>query len=297
VNGAALKPPLSTIRAVAVDATGAIYLTDSTAQRVVKLDPAGHYVTAWGSPGAAPGRFGNTFGANAEQGPMGIAVGPNGHVYVADTWNHRVQEFTPGGAVVRTFGAFNPAGGMTASSFFGPRQLAVAPNGNLYVADTGNERIQVYSPQGVHLFNIGAGSHNPETALGRFDEPSGVAIDKKGVVYVADYWDKRIQRFTLAGKPIAPAFPVAGWGGPNDYGEPYLAVDNKGHLFATDAPATNNTHVNHVLELDATTGRLIRAYGGATSGALIAPSGIAVGPDGALYIADVGAVKLLKVQP
>jgi sugar lactone lactonase YvrE len=228
---------------------------------------------------------------------MGIAVGQNGDVYVADTWNHRVEEFSATGALIRVFGQPNPANGATGDSFYGPRQLAVAPNGNIYVADTGNERIQVYSSQGVHLFNIGGGSHGPETALGRFDEPSGVAIDRHGVVYVADYWDKRIQRFTLDGKPLGPAFAVTGWA-TGDYSEPYLAVDTKGHLFATDAP-TANTHAAHVLEMDAATGRLLRAFGaaGPSASTLVQPSGIAVGRGGAVYIADAGAAKLLRVQP
>jgi sugar lactone lactonase YvrE len=208
-----------------------------------------------------------------------------------------VEEFSATGAFIRAFGHPNPASGATADSFYGPRQLAVAPNGDIYVADTGNERIQVYSPQGRHLFNIGSGSHGPQTALGRFDEPSGVAIDRHGVVYVADYWDKRIQRFTLDGKPLGPAFPIAGWA-TGDYGEPYLAVDNRGHLFATDAPAAN-THAAHVLEVDAATGRVIRAFGaaGPSASALVQPSGIAVDRGGALYIADAGAARLLRVQP
>jgi sugar lactone lactonase YvrE len=292
VDGATLPRPMAVVRAVAVDAAGNIYLTDSAAQRVVKLDRAGHYLTSWGSSGAGPGQFGNQ-----SQGPMGIAVGPNGDVYVADTWNHRVEEFSATGAFMRAFGHPNPASGATGDSFYGPRQLAVAPNGDIYVADTGNERIQVYSPRGVHLFNIGSGSHGLETALGRFDEPSGVAIDRHGVVYVADYWDKRIQRFTLDGKPLGPAFPVAGWA-TGDYGEPYLAVDNRGHLFATDAPAAN-THAAHVLEMDAATGRVIRAFGaaGPSASTLVQPSGIAVSRGGALYIADAGAAKLLTVQP
>jgi uncharacterized protein (TIGR03663 family) len=292
VDGATLPRPMAVVRAVAVDAAGAIYLTDSTSQRVVKLDRAGHYLTSWGSPGAGPGQFGNQ-----SQGPMGIAVGQNGDVYVADTWNHRVEEFSATGALIRVFGHPNPGTGATGDSFYGPRQLAVAPNGNIYVADTGNERIQVYSSRGVHLFNIGGGSHGPETALGRFDEPSGVAIDRHGVVYVADYWDKRIQRFTLDGKPLGPAFAVTGWA-TSDYSEPYLAVDTKGHLFATDAP-TANTHAAHVLEMDAATGRLIHAFGaaGPSASTLVQPSGIAVGRGGALYIADAGAAKLLRVQP
>jgi len=285
---------MGTMRDVAVDAVGNIYVADAGAQRVVTFDRAGRYVTAWGAPGTGPGQFSALY---AGVDPAGIVVGKNGDIYVSD-WS-RIQEFTPAGAFVRQFGSGNQGKIVTASSFYGPRQLAVAPNGNLYVADTGNERIQVYGPTGTHLFNIGTGSHVAAqmTAPGSFDEPSGVAVDAKGVVYVADYWNKRVQRFTLTGAYLS-SYPVAGWV-TQDYQEPYLAVDNKGHLFATDAPAINQ-HVNHVLELDATTGATIHALGSGTvgtAGALTQPSGVAIGPDGALYIADPGAVKLLKIQP
>ncbi len=294
INGATLARPLGTLRDMAVDAAGNIYVADAGAQRVVKFDRAGRYVTAWGALGTGPGQFSNLY---AGVDPAGIVVGPNGDLYVSD-WT-RIQEFTPAGAFVRQFGAGNQGKAVTASSFYGPRQIAVAPNGNLYIADTGNKRIQVYSPTGTHLFNIGTGAQVAAqlTAPGSFDEPSGVAVDKKGIVYVADYWNRRVQRFTLNGAYLS-AYPVAGWVA-QDYQEPYLAVDNKGHLFATDAPAINQ-HVNHVLELDATTGATIRALGSGavgTAGALTQPSGVAVGPDGALYIADPGAVKLLKIAP
>jgi len=294
ITGATLARPLGAMRDMAVDAAGNIYVADAGAQRVVKFDRAGRYVTAWGAPGTGPGQFSNLY---AGVDPAGIVVGHNGDIYVSD-WT-RIQEFTPAGAFVRQFGAGNQGKAVTASSFYGPRQIAVAPNGNLYIADTGNKRIQVYSPTGTHLFNIGTGAQVAAqmTAPGSFDEPSGVAVDNKGIVYVADYWNKRVQRFTLNGTYLS-AYPVAGWVA-QDYQEPYLAVDNKGHLFATDAPAINQ-HVNHVLELDATTGATIRALGSGavgTAGALTQPSGVAVGPDGALYIADPGAVKLLKIQP
>jgi len=299
VNGSLLNQPIGVARAVAVGHDGSIYVTDSSAQRVVKLDAGGHYVTSWGGPGAANGQFGTKF-PNAN--PMGITVGPDGNVYVSDTWNQRVQVFSPAGVFLRAFGRSNPtdaAGNIlpfnAPDQFYGPRQIAVAPNGNLYVADTGNERIQVYSPRGVHLFNIGQGDHNPQTRPGYVFEPSGVAIDRHGVVYVADYWDKRVQRFTLTGTYLGQ-YPISGWAA-QDYNEPYLAVDDNGRLFATDAPGAGNVHVNHVLELDAATGRLIHAFGGRTTGALKSPSGIAVGPNGALYIADSGTAQVFKVRP
>ena len=208
ITGATLARPLGAMRDMAVDAAGNIYVADAGAQRVVKFDRAGRYVTAWGAPGTGPGQFSNL---HPNIDPAGIVVGRNGDIYVSD-WT-RIQEFTPASVFVRQFGSSNQGVVATADSFYGPRQIAVAPNGNLYIADTGNKRIQVYSPTGTHLFNIGTGSQVAAqmTAPGSFDEPSGVAVDNKGIVYVADYWNKRVQRFTLNGVYLSTYPVAAGW--------------------------------------------------------------------------------------
>ena len=94
----------------------------------------------WGSfadanKGDAPG---GTFNE-----PWGIAVAPDGSVYVADTWNYRVQKFTADGKFVQMWGYFGQA--EAPDAFYGPRSIAVDNDGRVYVGDTGNKRIVVFN--------------------------------------------------------------------------------------------------------------------------------------------------------
>ncbi len=78
--------------------------------------------------------------------PWGIAVGPDGSVYVTDTWNHRIEKFTAAGKFITAWGIFGQ--GETPDSFYGPRGLAVDAEGRVYVTDTGNKRIVVFDSNG-----------------------------------------------------------------------------------------------------------------------------------------------------
>ena len=114
--------------------------------------------------------------------------------------------------------------------FWGPRDVAVDGNGNVYVADTGNKRVRVYDANGNYLRDIGSAG----SALGQLDEPSGLAIDNAdGLLYVADTWNRRVSVFDLDGNPQF-TFDVRGWY--EDLGNrPYLAIDATRHLlYVTD---------------------------------------------------------------
>src|SRR3972149_197888 len=95
--------------------------------------------------GEAPG---GTFGE-----PWGVAVAPDGTVYVADTWNHRVQHFSADGRFLGMWGTFGQA--ETQTAFWGPRDVAVDATGRVYVSDTGNKRIAVFDEDGNPLGEIG----------------------------------------------------------------------------------------------------------------------------------------------
>ena len=122
--------------------------------------------------------------------PWGIAIAPDGSVYVTDTWNHRIEKFTSTGKFITAWGIFGQ--GETPDSFYGPRGLAVDAEGRVYVTDTGNKRIAVFDSNGNFITDFGSAGFDP----GQFDEPVGVAIDKNGTVYVVDTWNQRIQTFT-----------------------------------------------------------------------------------------------------
>ncbi|HIE38579.1 MAG TPA: TIGR03663 family protein, partial [Anaerolineae bacterium] len=136
-------------RGIAVSPDGFVYVADSRNHRIQKFTADGTFVAAWGTFGGCPDRR-PAPGTFCE--PWGVAVGPDGAVYVADTWAHRIQKFTADGDFLAQWGTYGQYGidaGPTA--FYGPRAVAVGPDGEVYVADTGNKRVQVFDPEGVFL--------------------------------------------------------------------------------------------------------------------------------------------------
>ncbi|MDT8307748.1 MAG: TIGR03663 family protein, partial [Anaerolineae bacterium] len=177
--GAGEEPSLMAPRNVAIGPDGAIYILDTGNHRVAVFDDQGRVLDAWGGQGAEPGRFNE---------PWGIAVDDE-YVYVADTWNHRIQKFTLDGELVTTFGELGMLADVGTDSggfFFGPRSVALLPENQLAVTDTGNHRIQVFDRDGTFL-RI-AGSQGPQ--LGQLNEPVGMATGG-GWLFLADTWNAR----------------------------------------------------------------------------------------------------------
>ena len=157
---------------------------------------------------------------------------PDGSVYVADTWNHRIQKFTSSGKFVTMWGFSGQA--EKPDAFWGPRAVTVDANGRVYVVDTGNKRVVIFDSDGNYLTQFGTTGFD----AGQFDEPVGIDVDQAGRVYVADTWNQRIQVFEpdeagLLFTPIAK-WDMSAWYGQSLDNKPYLAVDNLGHVFVTD---------------------------------------------------------------
>jgi len=119
--------------------------------------------------------------------PSGVAVDSYGNVYVADTYNHRIQKFSSSGTFITKWGSQGTGDGQ----FYSPSGVAVDSSGNLYVADTKNHRIQKFNSNGTFITKWGSKG----TGDGQFNNPYGVAIDSSGNVYVADSENNRIQKF------------------------------------------------------------------------------------------------------
>ena len=277
--------PLNTPRSLAFAKDGTVYVADSRNHRVVHLDMQGNVLNEWGTfaDGVNTPVADGTFNE-----PWGIAIAPDGSVYVTDTWNHRIEKFTAAGKFITAWGVFGQA--ETPDSFYGPRGLAVDSEGRVYVTDTGNKRIVVFDADGSFITQFGSAGLDP----GQFDEPVGITIDKNGTVYVVDTWNQRIQTFipieTEGNLSFVPdkQWDVYGWFGQSLDNKPYIAVNDDLHVFITDPDGYR------VMEFDQN-GILIRTWDDlASETSLGMPSGIAIDNEGHVWVTDSMNNRLMR---
>jgi len=267
---------------VAVAPDGSLYVADTSNNRIQHFSADGTFMQAWGtfadlSKGAAPG---GTF-----YEPWGIAIGADGSVFVADTWNHRIQKFTAEGEFVTMWGYFGQA--ETPFAIWGPRDIAIDTNGNLFVTDTGNKRVVVYDAEGNYVTQFGTLGFEP----GQFDEPVGIAVDADGLVYIADTWNQRIQVMVPDGSGNyihLLNWDVVAWFGQSLDNKPYIAVDNDGNLYITDPEGYRVLHFTR-------TGTFVDYFGDYGSGpnGFNLPTGIVVDGKGGVWIADAGNNRIM----
>lgn len=282
----ALQPQLAlnSPRSLAFARNGTFYVADSLNHRILHLDSDGQILHEWGS-------FADGIASPAPLGsfnePWGVAVGPDGSVYVTDTWNHRVQKFTATGTPIKTWGTYGLA--ETPESFYGPRGIAVSSQGRVFIADTGNKRVVVYDASGNYITEFGSAGLDP----GQFDEPVGVAVDSAGRVYVADTWNQRVQTFVASedGLSYIPdkAWDVYGWFGQSLDNKPFIAVNADQHVFITDPEGYR------VMEFS-DQGELLRVWGdyGTSATSFGLTSGIAIDSEGNVWVTDPAFNRILR---
>jgi DNA-binding beta-propeller fold protein YncE len=195
---------LGEVTSVATDSQDQVYVFARSRQPVMVFGPEGDFRFAWGE-----GEF---------VGPHGICIGPDDSVYCIDYLGHTVRKFTPHGKLLLTLGTQGCPSDTGAATvdyrdirrvgppFNFPTNLALSPGGELYVSDGyGNARIHKFSASGECLSSWGSPGDGP----GQFHVPHGIAIDRAGIVYVADRENSRIQRFDPDGEYLGEWTDVA----------------------------------------------------------------------------------------
>jgi uncharacterized protein (TIGR03663 family) len=277
-----------------------IYVVDSLNARVEVFDTQGNFLSAWGGANTTSDLQLGLFqpSETATFGASDLDIGPNDLLYVADTWNHVISVVSPEGSVIRQIGVpgepvdlgDDPANVSNEPGvFFGPRSVVVTGT-EIYVTDTGNERIQVFGLDGSFLRAFGGFGTGP----GQFIEPVGVATGADGNVYVADSGNARISVFTSEGVPVAQ-WPVQEWEsyrydpttGLRPNFEPYLAVADDGLVYAT----SRITGSVLVFGPDGQPVDTLTEVGGVV---LVAPVGLTLSSDGELYVSDIDLNTVLR---
>jgi hypothetical protein len=287
------------------------------------------------------GRYGGS--AGQFYFPSGVAVDGSGDVFVADTQNGRVDEFSSGGAFIRAWG-WGVADGQSkletcttacqsgidgggAGQLHGPTGIAVDGSGDVFVADTSNDRVDEFSSTGAFIkawgWDVADGNDRFETcttacraglpggSAGQLYAPVGAAVDRSGDVFVADFDNERVDEFSSAG-----AFIQAwGWGvadgqsqferctttcqtgirgsGAGQLDGPFgVTVDGSGDVFVGDTTGDR-------LDEFSPDGAFIQAIGshGAGPGQLYGPHGVAVDGSGDVLVADSFNRRLAEFSP
>nr|WP_154890261.1 S-layer homology domain-containing protein [Paenibacillus xylanexedens] len=277
---------------VAVDNSGNVYVADDS-NRIQKLTAANNTWSEWSvlGPvnGISPGEF--TF-------PRGVAVDSSGNVYVADTSNHRIQKLNKS---TNTWSEWKKVGGGNGSGlgeFYNPFGVAVDSSGNVYVADSGNHRIQKLTLSTNTWSEWKKDGGGTGTSLGEFNTPYGVAVDLNGNVYVADSGNHRIQKLTLSTNTWSEWKKVGGGNGSGlgEFSVPgAVAVDLNGNVYVADS----GNHRIQKLTLSANTWSEWKKVGGGAGaglGEFNTPRAVAVDGSGNIYVADTGNHRIQKLN-
>ncbi len=258
------------LSAIAVDSVGNIWVSDFGDQRIEEFSASGAYLTQFGSFGSGNGEF---------DSPAGMAVTPTGIVLAADLANNRIEEFQepPYDLVYASkFGTSGHGNG----EFKGDSDVAIAPaadDSDFYVVDQGSNRIEEFSSAGAFVTSWGTSG----TAAGDLDGPSGIAFTSGGDVWVTNETDDLVQEFTASGTYVT-GFGSSG-SATGDFSAPQgIAIDQTtGDIFVADF---GNDRVQQFSSF----GAYIAEFSTTSYGSLSSPIGVAVSPDGELYIADSG---------
>lgn len=288
---------------LAIAPDGTIFVADNQNHALRRIGTNGVVTTLAGLPGT-PGSADGTGPAARFDSPTGVALGPDGALYVSDTGNHTLRRVTTNGVVTTLAGSAGVAdyvdGPATSARFNQPLGLAIAPDGTVFVADSGNHLIRIIATNGT--VSVLAG--NPETfgsADGTgtnafFNSPVGLALAPDGSLFVSDANNFTIRRVTAAGI-VTTIAGAAGQDGSTDgptasarFGKPAeLALAPNGTLYIADA-------AHHTIRRLTPDGRVSTIAGlvgadGAADGAnglarFFNPYGLVIAARGHLVVAD-----------
>jgi hypothetical protein len=307
-GGAATTAELYYPYGIGIDGAGNVYISDNGNNRIRKINTSGIISTLAGN--GTPGFSGDGGAATAAElyGPSGVATDRAGNIYIDDYSNNCIRKINTSG-IISTFagngtpGFSGDGGSATAAELSYPIGVATDGAGNVYIADYNNQRIRKVNTSGIISTFAGNGTggfsgNGGSATAAELNGPSGIAIDRAGNVYIADYYNYRIRNVNTSG--IISTFAgdsLHGFSG--DGGAATTAELNAPSGIATDSAGNiyiNDNHNNRIRKVN-TSGIISTLAGNGTSGfsgdggtataaELNYPSGVVTNAAGNVYIAD-----------
>ena len=305
-GGPATSATLTAMSGLAADQNGNLYIADTWADRIRKIDSDGTISTVAGT--GEEGRRGDGGPAIEArlQRPRGVALDGAGNIYIADADNHLVRRVDPSGTIT-TFAGTGDAGyagdgGLaTDAQLHEPRAVAIDPAGNVFIAESRNRTVRKVDPAGVITTVAGTGPRGRGRVTGigtevRMTRPRALAVGRFGDVYIADESANRILRLDTAGRVTV----VVGRGQREFFSPRDVAVDAEGNAYVV----FGSTH--RVIKVDA--GGIVTPFAGtgrfgfsgdggpAAEARLAFPAGVATDDRGNVYIADTSNHRIRVVD-
>ncbi|WP_187142987.1 Ig-like domain repeat protein [Terriglobus albidus] len=305
----AVAAPLNSPAAVCYDSAGNFYIADQNNNIIRKVDTAGLLTTAAGTGEQGFDGDGGAATQATLDSPAGVAIDASGNLYISDTKNQRIRKVSSNGIIstiagTGTAGFSGDGGTATLAMISLPTAIAVDSNGNVFFADSTNNRVrEVLVVSGTIQTVAGngeqgySGDGGPATGAS-LDTPQGISVDASGNLYLSDTHNNRIRKVsggvitTIAGDG---SFSFAGDGGTatsGSFASPHgIAVNASGTaLFIADTDNQRIRQINssNLLSTIAGNGQegKDQLNGSATAASLDSPLGVAIGPQGTVAIAD-----------
>jgi len=311
-NGMTNKSRLNHPSKLVFDRLGNLYVSEEGNNTIRKISADGIVSTFAGS--GKEGKENHVNGLMASfHGPSGMVFDKAGNLYIADIYNHQIRKIDSKGSVTvfagnGKQGFVNAATALNASFAF-PVDIAMDSEGNVLVVDEGNHAIRKISSAGVVSTYAGTGFAGAQDDMNglkaSFNQPNGIAVDKKGNVFVADQLNHRIRKIsvtgevsTIAGSGIAgsadnPVGLLANFNHPRT-----IAIDRLGNLFVGDVA---NNKIRKISEVGVVTTLAGTGAAGSRDDSLgmragfYFPNGLTIDESGNLYVADQLNNKIRKV--
>ncbi len=317
-NVAGVIAQLWSPQSIAIDNAGNLYIADRGNHVIRRVGLDGNIMTFAGTGQLGSSGDGGPARDASFNEPTGLAFDSIGNLYVADSQNNRIRKISSSGIITTVVGTgaqdFSGDGGQAVlASLNFPTAVAIDKDGNLYVADTDNNRIRKVTIDGMirSIAGItvdGFSGDDGQATEAELNYPMGIAVDATGNVYIADTGNHRVRKIAANGI-ISTVFGTGAEGFSGDdglgvnaqlYSPNGIALDASGNLYVAD-------QLNHRIRKLATDGKVSTVVGSGVSGAIVggtdarliqlnAPGGVAFDTTGNIFIADTENHRVVRVK-